>query len=464
MKPSDYFQNDIRVCIDMSEYEGILEEQFGNMKSPLISTYDSRLIYNQIKPELIQLTIYHPHSDYLFEKLLHLRSVDINLLDLIKPEPKESKWHHPDVLLFSESKLVNIQESHYWEHNKKPVILTIDNASLMLEGRYSGDGRFKLTENAFQHIKEYVDYGLLGRHRYNDRFIDSDNNKDSRLGPAKFKLSFEHFYGPSTAFEISIIRDAYLTVTDDSGTLTDEQIIKIGEAICLLMSFYWQKSIDFFKATIRVINNADYRTREVLKYSNHTVDKNKASLLEDKFSTFYDFIDSIEYEKFINNSSIINDSITRIIKTKDVDEISAFMVFYNIIEKIRNYCKEFPLDNNKLEIKEEFDFNVSKSATDKFIKNKIKEVQEIVAASDVDAFVEKASDKVSFIKKTGLIDQFDSLVGYLGLTPSDYGIDFPVLIKLRNKIYHGDIPKGSVKPYSGKMVILIYDMLIKMMV
>jgi hypothetical protein len=113
-------------------------------------------------------------------------------------------------------------------------------------------------------------------------------------------------------------------------------------------------------------------------------------------------------------------------------------------------------------LREEFRFTLGSTATKKFISNKIKEIHEIVDESDIDDFLAKASDKVTFIRKTGLIDQFDSLVTYLELDPKLYSLDFISLITIRSNIYHGKAPQEDVKPYNSKMRLLINDLLLRL--
>lgn len=459
----DYFQNDISIGLDLEGHRDILSETFGMDLSN--SDYDSRVIYNQRNPEYLQLTIYYKQSDFLFEKFELLQEKGISILSIIKPKINTYKWEFPDILDFSQSRIIDIQESHYWEHNKKPVIITIDNIDILVNSRFSGDGRFKLTKNIFQHLDEYIRYGSLGSHHWDDKFIRKDLNRETIFGPINFIMSFEHFYERNYSKQnINIQRDAYLTITDTTEELTDAQLLEIGKSLCLLMSLYWEKPIDFFIANIRINNVENYRTREVLKYSNHFIDDSQDFLLKEKFETFYDFARSIDYEKFRAYSNILHEIIPRILKTKNVDEISAFMILYNIVEKIRNYFLSNSLGEKKFIIKEEFDFIHGKDKTNEIIKNKIKEIKEIVAESDKEEFESKASDKVTFIRKTGLKDQLDSLLIYLELDPKSYKINFINLINIRNDIYHGKLPKEDIKPYILQMINLAYDMIIKMII
>lgn len=426
--------------------------------------FETRLIYNRRKPEYLQITIFYENSFHLFERFENIQEKGISILGLIKKESPQFQWQHPNYYDFSNSKLIKMKDSSKWEHNKKPLVLIVDNLNVIVESSYVGDGRFKLTQNIFQHLDQYISYGTLGVYGPNDRFIEKNLNKETSFGPIKFTLSFEHFYEYEqdySPYSISILRDAYLTITEETKELKDCQLINLGVKICSLMSFYWEKPIDFFFSQVRISDTGDYRTKEVLKYSDNELDKSSNFLLKAQFETFYEFVESIDYEKFITNSDILQELIPRITKAKEIDNISSFMILYNIIEKIRNYFLENPIDGKPFIIKEEFEFSNGKKSTDKYIKNKIKEIQEIVVESDKEEFDKKASDKVTFIRKTGLKDQFNSLITYLELNSSNYEIDFIYLIKIRNSIYHGKLPKEDIRPYITQMNILIYDMILK---
>jgi hypothetical protein len=459
---NDYIQDDIQICVDFNEEKKLLEEHFGEGGGTFSPFYEARIVYNHRKPHYLDLIIYYTSSEYLFEKFQFLQERGVNIFGGITTRPPQQAWDFPELLDFSNSKLINIEESNHWEHNKKPLILIIDNLDLLINDRYIGDGVFQLTENVFQHLNEYIDYGQLSNYDPSDSFIFSNKNREITFGKTQFILSFKHDYGDSKKFKFEINRDAFLTITDDSKILTDIELVEKGNLLCLLMSFYWQRTIDYFIATVRVNNVQNYLTHEKFKYSSHTVDESLEYDLKSRYPIVYDFLESLDYAKLAPCKSLLNDIVPRIIKAKYIDRISEFMLLYNIIEEVRNFCIDNPLNGNTLEIKEEFVFATDKKATDKFIKNKIKDIVEIVDPSECVDFVSKASSKVNFIKKTGLIDQFDSLVSYLGLNPETYGLDFKNLIKIRNEIYHGKKPNEDVLPYNGKMKMLINDLILNL--
>lgn len=456
---NEYFQNDISIELYLEDSNKFFGKKFGG--NIFNKEYNTRLIFNQRNPEHLQLIIYYKQGDFLYEKLEFLHKKGINILSIIKSKTSVHKWEIPDKFDFANCNLIDIYESNSREHDKKLVTLIIKNLEIISNTRYVGDGRFKLAENIFNHLDDYIQYGQLGNYNRTDKFIQVDNNRNTKFGPVNFILSFQHFYNRNNSTkDININRDAYLNITDDSEILKDDYLINMGNSLCLLMSLYWEKNINFFFATIRINNIDNYRSREIHKFSNDNFDKSTEYHLKNSFKTFYDFIESISFEKYIIHQEFLKDSIPRLLRTKNVDDISAFMILYNIVEKIRNYFLSNTIDAKTFSIKEEFNFIVSKRETERFIKEKIKEIEIIITQSDKEEFNLKASDKVNFIKKTGLIDQFENLISFMSLNPAKYEINFSTLIKIRNKIYHGNIPDINIAPYNQQLKILIYDMVL----
>lgn len=459
---TDYFQKDIKILLKLEDQKELLKDLIAEDSADTV--YDARLVYNQRNPEHLQLFVYYKRADYLFEKLDFLQNAQINILDLICPAVSPNAWVHPEFFEFSRSSLIEIRESHSFEHDKKPLILILDNLDLFENGWYAKDARFRLTENIFPHLEKYVRYGQLGNYKSDDKFIESTLNREVKFGPVYFMLSFNHSYKSSGSVkDFAITRDAHLKLRDESEKLTDQELLGLGEDLCLLMSLYWEKNIDFFNAIVRVNDKEGYRNREVFKLRSENFDPSQDSHLKEQFPTIYDFTEWSSFEKFQEYKELVQEAVPRLIRVKHLDAISAFMILYNIVEKFRNFFLHNPVDGHPFTIKEEFEFTPSKNKTIEFIKKKIREIGEIVAPIDKAEFDAKASQKVSFIKKTGLKDQFEGFVKYLGLDPSHYSLQFEELIQVRNVIYHGHTPDGDISLYNHELKKLVLDILMKVM-
>ncbi|MCC9070971.1 hypothetical protein LNQ49_05080 [Flavobacterium sp. F-65] len=456
----EYFQRDIQISLHLAGHQALLGEIIeGDIQNV---QYDARLVYNERKPEHLQLLIYYKPADFLYEKLNFLYTSKVNILEVIQPVISQHAWVHPDILDFSGSSLIEMKDTHYWDHDKKTLMLVIDNLELILNGRYAGDARFKMNENIFLHLDQYVQYGMLGNYESNDKFIERNDNKMTKFGPVDFILNFNHSYKSSPSVkDFQITRDAYLTLTDHSETLKDTELLKLGEDLCLLMSLYWEKNIDFFSAVLRINNLDNYKTREVFRFTSENPDYNEAFFLKDMYPTFYEFAQSVNFEKYQIYKALVRQAVPRLIRIKNLDDISVFMILYNIIEKFRNYFLENPFGENPFIIKEEFEFTKGVKRTNEFIKNKIKEIGEIIKESDQAEFDSKANLKVSFIKKTGLIDQFENFILYLDLDPGKYEVELTDLIRIRNIIYHGSIPQEDITVYNKEMKVMIFDILLR---
>ncbi|MBZ4035264.1 hypothetical protein K6T82_10835 [Flavobacterium sp. 17A] len=454
----DYYQKDVPILLKLAEHKEVLD---GFPTESANSQYDARLIYNQRKPEEVQLKIYYKPSDHLYEKFRSLAKAGVSILDMIQPAVSPHKWVNPEFFEFSENSLIGIQETHYYDHDKKFLILVLQNFCLFENGRYAGDARFRLGDNAISHLAGYIQYGQLGTYDSDDKFIERNENRWTSFGPVEFMLSLNHSYKqgePKKDFVIT--RDAELIIRDDSQKIKDLDLLSLGEDLCLMMSLYWEKSIDFFNALLRVNDRENYGTREVFKLSGERNDLSQEFHLKDKYSNIYDFAESIDFDKFQYLRELIREAVPRLISIKHLDDISAFMVLYNIVEKFRNFFLKNPLDGQTFTVKEEYAFIGSEGSINKFIKTKIKEIGEIVEEDDKLEFDSKAFEKVSFIKKTGLIDQFEGFIKYLKLDPGKYNIEFDQLIKVRNLIYHGNPPGRDLSPYNKELKALVYDILL----
>lgn len=355
----DYYQKDVPILLRLTECNERLKEQFAEDSPDMI--YNSKLVYNQREAEKLKLFIYYKPSDYLFEKLDFLRKSEVNILELISGTVSGHAWVHPEFYDFSNSSLIEIRETHHFEHEKKQLVLIIDNLYLFENGWYARDARFKLNENVFPHLDNYVQYGQLGNYAQGDKFIQNTVNRETKFGPVEFVLSFNHDYKYSgTVRDILITRDVHLNLRDSTEKLTDVELLAFGEDLCLLMSLYWEKNIDFFNAILRVNDKEHYHNREVFRLCSENFDPSTEYDLRDQFPTFYDFTHSLSFEKFQICKQLLREVVPRLIKVRHLDDISAFMILYNIVEQFRNHFMLNALADQTFAIKEEFEFSLSK--------------------------------------------------------------------------------------------------------
>lgn len=451
----EYFQRDVQISLQLSKHQELLREIIvGNTEN---IQYDTRLIYNERKPEELQLIIYYKSTDFLYQKLNFLKTSGVNILKLINPVISKNSWEHSDILDFSRSSLIEIKDTNYLDHDKKTLILILDNLELILSSGYAGGARFKITENIFLHLDHYIKYGMPGNYEEDNKFIERNDNRRTDFGPVSFILHFKHSYKSSPSVkDFLITRDAYLTLTDKSEVLKDAELLQLGEYLCLLMSFYWEKNIDFFSASLRINDIDNYKTREVFKFSNEDLDYSETYFLKDTYPTFYDFTESVNFEKYQTYKSLVEQAVSSLIRIKNLDTISTFMILYITIEKFRNFFLSNPLEETSFTIREGFDFTSITKKTNGF-----KEIGEVIWESDRVELDSKVNLKVNPLKKTGLVNRFESFILYLDLNPNKYEVELTDIIRIRNIIYHGSIPDEDINVYNKEMKVLIFDILLK---
>lgn len=447
-----YFQKDLQINLQFSKHRELLHEIInGNIEN---IQYESSLLYNKRKPEKLQLIIYYKPQDFLYQKLNFLKTSGVNILKLITPVIAQNPWDHNDVLDFSRSSLIEIKETHCLDQDKKTLIIILDNLELIQNGECDIEAQFKITENIFLHLDRYIKYGLPGKYEEDNKFIEQNENRRTDFGPVSFILHFKHSCKSSSSVkDFLITRDAYLTLIDKSKALKDFELLELGEDLCLLMSFYWEKSIDFFSASLRI---NDYKTREVFKFTNENLDYFETYFLKDMYPTFYDFAQSVSFEKYQTYKSLVEQAVSCLIRIKNLDDISTFMILYIIIEKVRNFFLSNPLKETSFTIDEEFDFTNRTEKT-----NSYKEISEVVWESDRVELDSKVNLKENSIKKTGLINRFESFILHLGLNPYKYKVELTEIIRIRNIIYHGSVPNADINLCNNEMKALMFDILLK---
>lgn len=472
----------IKIQLDFSECRDLYDEGWDHVFEILETSYDACIEYNQEKSDLIKLIIFYPHTHHIDEILDILEENEIDITSIIKPINQGEYIHRTsDVLDFSNTTQFNILKGYSdWEQGNKTTVISLDNLDLLRDWNLQ-NSRMQLSENSIYHIWNYYPLGgiELSRADYKDTFEVPDNlNRITQFGVFSFILELRHEFDHSDKFSFTIKRIPYLNIISPESQ-SDIQIKNCFDLLCILLSFYWNKRVDYFLGHIRVIEERSRKTgagaeteqylhttaRHIFKYLDLQIDDERHYLLESTYPIFYDFIDDIDYTKALFCQNLLDEVVPKVIQSKYVDDSSRFMLLYNVIEKVRNFCLSNEIsDRGQFKIKEEYEFIYGNDKTSKCINKILKEIVRVVKPVDQPDFEKNTHKKVSFIKKTGLIDQFDSLIAYLGLPPDKYGIDFKNLIKVRNDLYHGkSVDINILKSYNPMLNNLIGDLILSLL-
>lgn len=458
---------DITCTIDWKESKEIIDKEFQDFPKEEVSYY-AEIRHNLIKPTPLELYIYYPQDNFLFEKFDFLKKESINILSYIQIPTKENAIND-EQLDFSTSEVLDIYEGNKeWVQGKKPVIIRINNLVHYTSLSPTNAGLFFLTENACKPIDFFSRYWKV----VEDEFCFSNSpiqigtyNNTYNWGPMSFGIGFKYRNNDFSKYIIKLERIPFLLI-DAKIEYSDFQIVDYANKLCLIMSLFYSKYINYYWGRIRVTKGEkgrNIREKTEYKFIEDQIDDNEHDTWANQFENLFKFLEAIDYKKVAECNDLLSEITNRLIKSQYVDEISEFMLLYNVIEKIRNYYLSLGIENGGFSIKEEYDFETSKEITKRIIKEKILEISSIVADNDKEDFKKNASNKITFIRKTGLKDQFYSLITFLKLPIEEYKIDFGQLIGIRNKLYHGTHVNEDFLLYNSEMRKLINNLLLKLL-
>ncbi|MES2516318.1 MAG: hypothetical protein V4580_19340 [Bacteroidota bacterium] len=258
----------------------------------------------------------------------------------------------------------------------------------------------------------------------------------------KIEFKLEHRFYNTTKYEsshISIQKEPMLLVKHEG--LSEVEIRKQVTMICALFSFYIHNDVDYYGARINTKNGSFYEQNK------------KKSIESDGHGIFiWDFhlnplnlIVNVNASRLMANYTFVLDTIKRFNYAMQLSGESKFMILYNVLEQIRvQYILEKKIELEKAgdppnlkKVIEEYEFTESKKDTDKNIKVALEDITKIIKEHQKEDFRKEISTKVDNIKLMSMSNQFKSLFDYTKTEPSICNLDFDMVKKLRNKIFHG---------------------------
>ncbi len=404
--------------------------------------FDANILHTTTTPYNLQIKILYHHSLHLHEIIEMLIYKGLNLLESIKPASDDEHI----ILDLSNSKIINIEDDGgKWENDKRYTLITLDFCKKIINANLGiPHSEFSLTEGGLHLLDELYDFELF---EYDNPYSFNVKEKECQeifLGKyrLKFILKFEVFNeGNFNEFRIKrwpvlVISELFKKFIEDESLLYSEI-----QSIMNLLSYFQNQKIHYTYGRIKRKNST---IEYILTKEKKGFDLPKASRLKENGTSVYLYLNSCDFDFILLNSEFVGNLINRFIYSEYLEGESRFMILYNLLEQARNFFIQISIDKNEsIIINDEYDFKFSKTKTDNIIKNKIKELGEIVEEAERDSFKQNANNKVNFIKKKLMQNQFDEFFKYIDINSEDYDLDFRELLKIRNIIYHGNNYKST---------------------
>lgn len=409
-----------------------------------------------IEDEETLIKIFFPDKEYLDDKISWWnQKSEVELLRYFEViEILESK----DLLDidFSDFEYKGIStSSNFYEFGLKYFIIKINGIRKKYTDSNVEKTEFYLSKAGFQLVEMNYEYPFKFPWVEGPYELTPKNNVLEFIKFDKIEFKPEHNFFNRTKYDsalVSIQKEPRLIVKHDG--LTEKEIRKRVSLLCALFSFYANDEIDYFVARIQAKDGFFYEKRDYkqLEINGHGI------FMWDFYRNPLNLIVSVDAPHLIQNFEFVTNTITRFNYALKLKGESKFMILYNILEQIRNqYILDKKIEQEKAgenpnpkKVIEQYIFNHSKTQTDKFIKETLEKIVEIVHEDHKEIFKSEINQKVGGIKLMSMANQFKSLFECTNMDPSKYDLDFIKIKDLRNTIFHGS-PVGDDSEYLEKV-------------
>lgn len=407
-----------------------------------INPYFAELIVDEKNNFEISIKIYFDYKEYLGEKIMRWNhSNDYNILDRFEViEINNTKnLISIDFSGFRSKGMTN--SSSFFEFDQKFFIIRITGITKIYRNSDKCSSEFYLNQAAFKLIELNYHYSTSW---FDEPFkLEPQNNIKDFIKFGKIAFKPEHNFYNSNKYdldEIKIKKEPKLIIS--YSNLSEAEIKEHVVALCSLYSFYSGHNISYFLSRIY--------TEDKLFIEIKDVDNNE---IEDEHGIFrWDFsqnplnlIINVKSSHLIKNLKFVQRIVRRYNYALKTEGETKFMILYNILEQLRNeYIRnkntqtETSINQlNPNKVIEEYTFNRSKTETDKFIKEKLSEIIDIVDDKHKDLFKNEIRFKVAPIKLLSMTNQFESFFTHIEAEPAKFNLNFIELKTLRDSIFHG---------------------------
>lgn len=326
---------------------------------------------------------------------------------------------------------------------------TIQLGGIALKYNLSGESHSEvyLNETALKLVELYYDYS--GNFPSSEKFAWEPKNRLTNIRFGKIEFIPEHFFyqdGKNSGKEVIIKKDPRLKISNQG--LDHHTICAHVDLLCVLFSFYTNKQINW---TVRRIRTEGFRFVDRRVASNQPVEVIHGLFIWDFIQNPMNLIMNVSVEKLLCKLNVVSSMVERFNYGLVAPDETKFMVLYSVLEQVRNeYILDGLIDQELAgnppdlkKVKEEFSFRVPNKDANASIKLALEQVIPIIHEDEVEKFKEEISIKLSMIKLHTMTSQFDSLFKYLNVDPQTFKLDFKMLKKLRDNIFHGRLLTGE---------------------
>ncbi len=436
-------------CLDIEFPDVDFSLYFIKAKTEVKQIHHAHLYTRQ---DEIELRIFYEDSSYFGEKLsTWLSNIDSKKFgSFIKVTLTENHTNEQlQKIDLSEAKLSGLSiGSNYYEGSEKYVIVKIDTVKFYWNPNEESKStaEFYLDDKGFRVVNPF--YGIFGPKTFfkNDGKFEISRMKDStkfyKLGKSSFRPEFNVYSKDNKKDRTaSIIKEPKIQFKYQSE-ITEKETIFYGNVVLMLASFYHHLKIDYTLRRIHLTESTiTIRNIEQKNYFDTTGSLRGFEI----YWNFNKFLQSSWQKETINNFTLLTKAVTLFNQSHLVDNSSAFLIRYNVIE----------ICDKQKQNKEKFTLLLSKKQRKEKQKEALEKLLETIKTDEHEAFEKRWGNIQPLLQNKPMKNQLVSFLESQNLDPKTFPIEIRELNELRNNITHGSIDKVDLEQLR-KANILLY--------
>ena len=404
------------------------------------------------KDNEIELKIFFDDKSYFGDKFMHWTSkIDSKKFgSFIKVDVTQN---HTNERLqrvdLSEAKLVGCaNSSNYYEDGKKYIIVKIDTAKFYWNPveHEAQAAEFYLDDKGFRVVESFYSFLLAKSWIKNDGKFDIGRMNDSimfyKLGKSTFRPEYNFVSKDGRNERIATVTKEPKIQFKYKKGITEKEAIFYGDVVLMLASFYHHIKIDYTLRRIHLSENTI--TIKNIEQKNYFDTSGNLWGFEIHWN-FNKFLQASWQKETLKNFALLSKAITLFNQSHLVDNSSAFLIRYNIIEICGKSNKGGSIWN----------FTIKNDELDNFFNETKNNISNIIDKNEQEHFNNKWISILNIIKSKSLRKQLED-----SLTKNDIDVEMlPIktgkIVQLRNSITHGSIDKVKTEDLR-KANILLY--------
>jgi hypothetical protein len=435
-------------CIDI-EFPDVDFSLYGINQPEISKVYHAHLY---TRKDEIELRIFFDDKSYFDKKFgswitnIDLKKFGSFINVIISKNETNERLQRIDL---SDSKLIDFSSgSNYYEGTQKYVIVKIDTVKFYWQPNEESKNtaEFYLDDKGFRIVEPF--YGIFTPRTFfkNDGKFEINRMNDSTKFYSFLKSSFRPEFHVSSKDNK---KDRTATIVKSpkiqfkyKNNVSEKEAIFYGEVVLMLASFYYHIKIDYTLSRIHLPENTI--TIKKIEGKNY-LDRNGGLGnfgINGGLNKFFE----LSWQKETNNNfELLSKAITLFNQSHLVDNSSAFLIRYNIIE----ICDKQKNDNVK------FSLALNKKQTKLKQGEALKKLLETINSDEHEEYKKRWQNVQSLLQNKPMKNQLFSFLESQNLDPNSFPVGIMDLKGLRDNITHGSIDKVNAEQLR-KANILLY--------